>query len=61
MDLPEAWAGLSGDELREVTGVPDAVFCHKGRFIAVAESGEGALDLADAALRAADPTHRPET
>lgn len=49
-DLPEAWAGLEGEELAAVTGVPDAVFCHVARFMAVAGSREGALALARQAL-----------
>jgi uncharacterized UPF0160 family protein len=49
-DLPLAWAGKSGDELAEITGVPDALFCHNKRFIAVAGSMEGALALAKLAL-----------
>ncbi|HEY0846563.1 MAG TPA: MYG1 family protein [Noviherbaspirillum sp.] len=50
-DLPAAWAGLQGAELAAVTGVPDAVFCHNGRFIASAVSFDGALALARLALR----------
>ncbi len=49
-DLPERWAGRSDGELAEVTGVPDARFCHIGRFIAVAESRDGILALARQAL-----------
>lgn len=49
-DLPEAWAGKSDNELAAITGVEDAVFCHTGRFIAVAKSQEGALRLAELAL-----------
>lgn len=52
-DLPAAWAGLQGEELAAVTGVPDAVFCHNGRFIAAAVSFEGALRLAQLALHEA--------
>lgn len=52
-DLPATWAGLQGAELAEVTGVPDAVFCHNGRFIAAAVSFEGALRLAQLALQEA--------
>lgn len=48
--LPEAWAGLDGDQLVAATGVADATFCHRGRFIAGAVSREGALNLAYAAL-----------
>lgn len=51
-DLPEPWAGLRDAELAQVTGVPDAVFCHKGRFVAGADTLEGAMALARAALAA---------
>jgi uncharacterized UPF0160 family protein len=53
-DLPEAWAGLRGAELAAVTGVPDAGFCHNGRFIAAAKSFEGALAMARLALEEAE-------
>jgi uncharacterized UPF0160 family protein len=49
-DLPAAWAGLSGDELAAVTGVPDAVFCHSARFYVSARSREGIAELARRAL-----------
>lgn len=49
-DLPAAWAGLQGAELAAVTGVPDAGFCHNKRFIASADSFDGALALARLAL-----------
>lgn len=54
MDLPRAWAGLRAGELAAVCGVPDAVFCHNGRFIAGAGSLEGALRMAELALAASD-------
>lgn len=49
-DLPESWAGLEGPELQAASGVDDAVFCHLGRFMAVAGSREGALKLAQLAV-----------
>ena len=49
-DFPKSWAGLRDEELQKVTGVPDAVFCHKGLFLAVAKSKEGAIKLAQIAL-----------
>ncbi len=49
-DLPESWAGLRDEDLQKVTGVSDAVFCHNGRFLAVAGSREGAIKLAQMAL-----------
>lgn len=38
--FPETWAGLEGEALSAVTGIPGARFCHKNRFIAVFESRE---------------------
>lgn len=49
-DLPEAWAGLRDTELAALTGVPDAIFCHRNCFLAAAKSREGALRLAELAL-----------
>ncbi len=49
-DLPESWAGLRDAELAEATGVADAVFCHRNRFMAVTQSKEGAIALAKIAL-----------
>ena len=51
-DLPKEWAGKSGEELAKITGVSDAVFCHNGRFLAVAKSREGAIALAKKAIEA---------
>jgi len=41
--LPEEWAGLLDEEIKRVTGIPGAIFCHKGRFISVWETKEDAL------------------
>lgn len=49
-DFPKTWVGLRDLELVKVSGVPDATFCHNGRFMAVARSREGALALAQKAL-----------
>ncbi|MGO1315724.1 MAG: MYG1 family protein [Cellulomonadaceae bacterium] len=48
--LPAAWRGHSGAELAAITGVPDAVFCHKAGFIAAAQSRDGVLALLQSAL-----------
>ena len=53
-DLPAAWAGLRDADLAAVTGVPDAGFCHNGRFIAAAKSYEGIREMARLALREVD-------
>ncbi len=52
LDLPAAWAGLSGAELAAVTGVEDAVFAHTARFYASAGSREGIMALVALALSA---------
>ncbi len=49
-DFPKAWAGLRDEALQQVTGVPDAIFCHRALFLAVAKTKEGALALAKLAL-----------
>ncbi|WP_210527640.1 MYG1 family protein [Rubellimicrobium arenae] len=48
--LPDRWAGLRGPDFAAVTGVPDAVFCHAGRFIAIARSRDGVMELLRQAL-----------
>jgi uncharacterized UPF0160 family protein len=50
-NLPSTWAGLRDEELQNITGVPDAVFCHKALFLVVAKTREGAIKLAEVALR----------
>ncbi|MBI5274350.1 MAG: MYG1 family protein [Chlamydiales bacterium] len=49
--LPKKWAGLLGDELKEVTNIEGAIFCHKGRFISVWETKEAALQALKMALK----------
>lgn len=49
-DLPSTWGGLRDEELQKLTGVSDAVFCHRALFLAVAQSKEGAIKLAQIAL-----------
>lgn len=51
VSLPEAWRGLDGKALADVSGVPDAVFAHPARFICGAASREGALKMARLALQ----------
>lgn len=49
-NLPKLWAGLKDEELQNVTGVRDAIFCHRALFMAVAKSKEGAIKLAQIAV-----------
>lgn len=51
--FPKSWAGKSGVELEKVTGVSGAIFCHNGRFLVVAQTKEGAIKLAELALKEA--------
>jgi len=48
--FPASWAGKRGEALVAETGLADAIFCHNARFIAVAESKEGILELVRQAL-----------
>ncbi|MAZ41010.1 metal-dependent hydrolase [bacterium] len=48
--LPKEWGGKIKDDLASVTGVSDAVFCHRALFTAGAGSKEGALALAKLAV-----------
>lgn len=49
-NLPKEWAGLVDEELQNVTGIKDALFCHRGLFLALAASKDGALGLARLAV-----------
>jgi len=48
--LPKKWAGKEDKELSDITGVEDAIFCHTGRFIAVAGSFEGIIRMTELAI-----------
>ncbi len=43
LGLPADWAGLLGEDLKKVTAIPGAIFCHKGRFTSVWETKEDAV------------------
>ena len=48
--FPHTWGGKKGDELAQISGVEDAIFCHRGLFFASAKSKEGAIQLAQLAV-----------
>ncbi len=50
VDLPKSWASKKDQELARITGVDDAVYCHHQRYMAIAKSKEGAIELAQLAL-----------
>lgn len=43
LPLPKEWAGLIGEELKRISGIDGAIFCHKGRFISVWETRTDAI------------------
>jgi uncharacterized UPF0160 family protein len=49
--LPEKWAGLLEKDLKRVSRISGAVFCHKGRFISVWETKNDALKALDYVLQ----------
>ena len=53
--FPAEWLGLRDKELAEVSGVKDAVFCHKFAFLCVAHSKGGAIMMAKRALKLKAP------
>jgi uncharacterized UPF0160 family protein len=51
--LPQEWAGLLDEELKKVSGIEGAIFCHKGRFISVWETREDAIKALNYTLQRA--------
>ena len=49
--LPEEWAGLLDQEMKEKTGIDGALFCHKGRFISVWKTKKDAIDALKRVLK----------
>ena len=49
--LPEEWKGLSTENLRKVTGVETAIFCHSAGFMCSAETREDAIKMAELAMK----------
>ncbi len=52
-DLPLAWAGLTDEALENASGVKGAKFCHNARFIAVADSRDAIMEMAQIAVKEA--------
>jgi len=50
--FPESWRGYLDEDpkLKEITGVPEVIFCHKSGFLIVAHTKEAAIALAQKAL-----------
>lgn len=50
-NLPEAWAGRENKELAAITGIDGAVFCHSGRFLAIARTFGAVMQMAEQAIQ----------
>lgn len=48
--LPKKWAGLLEKDLKIISEIPGAIFCHKGLFISVWETKEDAFKAMERAL-----------
>lgn len=48
--FPNEWLGLREEKLVEVSGITDAVFCHKGGFFFVAGSKEGVMQAVESVV-----------
>lgn len=46
ISFPGSWLGLRDEELAQVSGVKDAIFCHKSGYMFKVGSREGALEVA---------------
>lgn len=51
---PQEWAGLLDEELKRVSGISGAIFCHKGRFISVWETQKDALQALEYTLKSTE-------
>jgi uncharacterized UPF0160 family protein len=49
--LPVKGAGLLDEDLKKVSGIPGAIFCHKGRFISVWETKEDVFKALEYVLK----------
>ena len=49
--LPASWAGLTNKDLETASGVIGAKFCHNARFIAIAETRDAILKMAEKAVK----------
>lgn len=56
--LPASWAGKRDEELNEIIGIDDVIFCHSGRFIAGAKSYDSIMKMAELAI--AEPVEAPK-
>lgn len=53
VSFPAEWAGVDLKTLRTVSGISDALFCHRGRFFVRAASKESVIEMCRIAMKAA--------
>lgn len=56
LDLPIEWAGLRNEELQNISGINDAIFCHNNLFLAVFKSKKSAVKCAEAIIEKSNNT-----
>ena len=56
--LPETWGGLREEELRKISGIEGAIFCHKGLFISIWKTKEDAIKALHIAMQRGSYEHR---
>jgi uncharacterized UPF0160 family protein len=47
INFPSSWLGLRDSELAKVSGISDAIFCHKTGYKFVAGSKQGVMEAVD--------------
>ncbi|MFA6118642.1 MAG: MYG1 family protein [Parachlamydiales bacterium] len=57
LPLPFEWAGLHADDLKKVSNIEGAIFCHKGRFISIWKTKEDAMKALKYVLKKAGVEH----
>ena len=50
VSVPNKWRGMRNEELRRVTGIPTAIFCHLSGMTGSAETLEGAIAMVKLAM-----------
>jgi uncharacterized UPF0160 family protein len=49
--FPKNWYGLRDEDLEEISGIKDTIFCADGGWFAVAKTKEGVIEMANKALQ----------
>lgn len=52
--FPEAWAGVQPEQLQQISGIEELVFCHASRFLITSTSKAGAIEACRKAMEIAE-------